>query len=96
MFATVRSLVEELRGLSPLGCSRGELVDGIEALARVRSACDAAEAVLAAGIGQLDDRWADAATVLRSATKCSEREAKRRSRPSTKAYSKLAPISSAS
>ncbi len=79
MFALVRSLVEELRGSTAHGRSRRELVDGIEALARVRSACDAAEAVLAAGISQLDDRGADAATVLRSATKCSEREAKRRS-----------------
>ncbi len=73
-------VTEEVRALSPAGLSRGGLVDGLSALGRLRGTLDAVEARFAGAISQLGDRGADAAVVLRSATHCSDREAKKRSR----------------
>ena len=80
MFVKVDNVIRELATTTADGHSRSELSSALQELGRLRAACDAAEARLAAGIDQLGDSGADAATVLRAATRCSEREAKRRAR----------------
>jgi len=70
----------ELRDLRVTSLDRPSLCDVAVAAGRLRSALDSLDARVADAIGQLDDRGPDAATTLRSATKCSQREADRRTR----------------
>ena len=70
----------ELQTLSFAGMSRSEIVDAIAEAARLRAALDAYEARGAAAVEALGDKGAPASTVLRSATRCSQREADRRAR----------------
>ena len=57
------------------GLSRGELCDRLGVVGRLESALGSVKARLVAAVDALDDRGADGATVLRSATKCSARSA---------------------
>ena len=66
-----------LSELSPVGMSRPELVDHIEALAALSSHVEERLLAFTAAIEALGDRGADAATVLRSAAHRSSRRAKR-------------------
>jgi len=78
MFAEVVDRISgQVNGLSTEGVPRGGLVDGLAALGRLRGVLDAAEARFILAVGALDDKGADAATVLRAATRCSGREADR-------------------
>lgn len=66
-----------LSGLSPVGLSRPELVDHIEALAALSAHVEERLLAFTAAVEALGDRGADAATVLRSAARRSTRRAKR-------------------
>ncbi|MEM7139787.1 MAG: DUF222 domain-containing protein [Actinomycetota bacterium] len=73
----------QLREMSMAGRSRPEICDAIADAARLRAALDAFEARAAAEIERLGDKGAPASTVLRSASRCSQREADRRARRAT-------------
>ena len=66
-----------LSELSPVGMSRPELVDHIEALAALSAHVEERLLAFTAAVEALGDRGADAATVLRSAARRSTRRAKR-------------------
>ena len=66
-----------LSELSPVGMSRPELVDHIEALAALGAHVEERLLAFTAAVEGLGDRGADAATVLRSAARRSTRRAKR-------------------
>lgn len=62
------------------GLTRAELCDRLALVGRLESSLGSVKAVLVAAVDALDDRGADGATVLRSATKCSTRSAKQTAR----------------
>ena len=68
---------ERLSGLDPLGMSRPELVAMIHELHRLEKRAEERRLAFTAAIDDLDDRGADAATVTRSITHASVRQAKK-------------------
>ena len=70
----------ELRDLDVTSMDRPSLCDIAVAAGSLRSALDALDARVTDAIDRLEDRGPDAATTLRSATKCSQREADRRTK----------------
>lgn len=70
----------ELKTLDVSGCARPELADWAAASGRLRAALDAFDARVAAAVDGLGDGGAPASTVLRSAGRCSQREADRRAK----------------
>ncbi len=81
MFASIiEQAAESVRAISPEGSPRRSPVDALAALGRLRGALDATEVRLTAAVDSLGDHGAGSATVLRSVTHCSDREAKKRER----------------
>ena len=68
---------QRLSGLDPLGLSRPELLVMIQELHRLEKRAEERRLAFTAAIDELDDRGADAATVTRSITHASARQAKK-------------------
>lgn len=70
----------ELQTISVEGLGRRGLCDAAAASGRLRAALDAFDARVASAVSRLGDGGAGPSTVLRGASKCSQREADRRAR----------------
>ncbi|MEQ8842704.1 MAG: DUF222 domain-containing protein [Acidimicrobiales bacterium] len=70
----------ELNVMPLAGLDRHRLCDAATASGRLRSALDAFDARIAAAVDKLADNGPGASTVLRGASKCSQREADKRTR----------------
>lgn len=74
------SWLRELQAVTVEGLDRRGLCDAAAASGRLRAALDAFDARIAAAVDRLDDNGPGPSTLLRGASKCSQREADRRAR----------------
>ena len=63
--------IREVQRLGPSGCGRAELCDQLTSVARLQTALDERRLALVSALEALGDNGPDAASVIRSTSRCS-------------------------